>query len=243
MLGYSSHIRLFASHPDLVTRSRIGDDSWWNSTLAIDAPPAWLSSVTFPPILRIRNESEVHSVEARLKELMLASLAGDARSYGILLNDVARHLRHYFLRRLADAHKGDADDLVQETLMALHTRRATYESDRPFTAWLHAIARYKLIDHFRRNRIRATVPLDQVEDLFAADSTDTMADRMDVERLLQSAPEKTRDLIYRTRIEGQSIAEVAQSTGLSETSVKVSIHRGIKAIAAKLRGSAANDDK
>jgi RNA polymerase sigma factor (sigma-70 family) len=185
----------------------------------------------------------VHSVETRLKELMLASLAGDARSYGVLLNDVAKHLRLYFLRRLADAHKGDADDLVQEALMALHTRRATYEIDRPFTAWLHAIARYKLIDHFRRNRIRATVPLDDVEDLFAQDQSDAAADRMDVDRLLQSVPEKSRDLIYRTKIEGQSIAEVAESTGLSETSVKVSIHRGIRAIAARLKGNAANDDK
>jgi RNA polymerase sigma factor (sigma-70 family) len=184
----------------------------------------------------------VHSVETRLKELMLASLAGDARSYGVLLEDVARHLRAYFLRRLAGAHKGDADDLVQETLMALHTRRATYEVDRPFTAWLHAIARYKLIDHFRRNRIRATVPLDDAEDLFVQDQSDVTADRMDVERLLQSAPERSRDLIYRTKIQGQSIAEVAQSTGLSETSVKVSIHRGLRAITARLKGHA-NDDK
>ena len=185
----------------------------------------------------------MRSVEARLKQLMLESLAGDARSYGLLLKEVAQHLRFYFLRRLSDAHKGDADDLVQETLMALHTRRATYEVDRPFTAWLHAIARYKLIDHFRRKRIGTTVPLDDAQDIFAPDTSDAASDRLDVERLLETAPEKTRDLIYRTKIEGQSIAEVAESTGLSETSVKVSIHRGIKAIATKLRGRAANDDR
>lgn len=185
----------------------------------------------------------MHSVEARLKELMLASLAGDAQSYRVLLDEVAKLLRQYFLRRLADAHRGDADDLVQETLLALHTRRQTYEPDRPFTAWLHAIARYKLIDHFRRNRIRATVPLDDVEDLFLQDNSDAAADRMDVDRLLQTIPEKSRDLIYRTKIEGQSIAEAARSTGLSESLVKVSIHRGLKAIAAKLRGQAADDDK
>ncbi|MEP7454410.1 sigma-70 family RNA polymerase sigma factor [Phyllobacterium sp. SB3] len=180
----------------------------------------------------------MHSVETRLKELMLASLAGDARSYAILLNDVAKHLRLYFLRRLAESHKSDADDLVQDTLMALHTRLATYETDRPFTAWLHAIARYKLIDHFRRNKIRATVPLDDADDLIPVDYSDPATDRMDVESLLQSVPEKSRDLIYRTKIEGQSIAEVATSTGLSESAVKVGIHRGIKAIAAKLKGRA-----
>lgn len=184
----------------------------------------------------------MHSVETRLKELMLASLAGDARSYAILLEDVAKHLRFYFLRRLSDTHKGDADDLVQETLMALHLKRATYEIERPFTAWLHAIARYKLIDHFRRNRIRATVPLDDAEDLIPLDHSDPAADRMDVESLLRFVPEKSRELIYRTKIEGKSIEDVAKSTGLSESSVKVGIHRGIKAIAAKLKGHA-NDDK
>ncbi|MCO4315734.1 sigma-70 family RNA polymerase sigma factor [Phyllobacterium sp. 21LDTY02-6] len=183
----------------------------------------------------------MNSVEPRLKELMLASLAGDARSYAVLLDEVARHLRSYFLRRLADGHRGDADDLVQDTLMALHTRRATYEVDRPFTSWLHAIARYKLIDHFRRHRIRATVPLDDAHDLIASDDGEGIADRMDVERLLQIAPEKSRDLIYRTRIEGQSIAEVAQSTGLSESSVKVTVHRGLKAIAARLKGDGHGD--
>ncbi len=180
----------------------------------------------------------MNPVETQLKELMLASLAGDARSYAILLNDVAKHLRFYFLRRLSEAHKSDADDLVQETLMALHSKRATYEPDRPFTAWLHAIAQYKLIDHFRRNRIRVTVPLDDAEDLIPADYSDPTSDRMDVESLLQSVPEKSRELIYRTKIEGQSIAEVAISTGLSQSAVKVSIHRGVKAIAAKLKGRA-----
>ena len=132
----------------------------------------------------------MNPIETRLKELMLASLAGDARSYGILLSELARHLRFYFLRRLADAHKGDADDLVQETLLShCIRRRATYEIDRPFTAWLHAIARYKLIDHFRRNRIRATVPSTMRRTCSLLDQSDAAADRMDVERLLESAPE------------------------------------------------------
>ena len=53
--------------------------------------------------------------------------------------------------------------------MAVHTHRATYDQSRPFTAWIHAIARYKLIDHARQNRIRQTVPIDDVEFLFATD--------------------------------------------------------------------------
>ena len=53
--------------------------------------------------------------------------------------------------------RGDEiEDLVQETLIAIHTRRASYDRDRAFTAWLFAIARYKMIDHFRRRRREAS---------------------------------------------------------------------------------------
>jgi RNA polymerase sigma-70 factor (ECF subfamily) len=97
---------------------------------------------------------------------MLVALAGDAAAYRSLLNDVGAHLRAYYARRLGrDA--ADVEDLVQETLIAMHTRRATYDDRQPFTPWVHAIARYKLIDHFRRSSRRRTFPMDDAGDLFS----------------------------------------------------------------------------
>lgn len=175
--------------------------------------------------------------EAELHGWMVAALAGDAAAYRRLLDATTRLLRRYFQKRLGPARTADADDLVQETLLAIHSRRATYEPERPFTVWLHAIARYRLIDHFRRTGRRPTVPIDDVdESAFASDPDESAATSYDLDRLLATVPEGTRKMIRQVKIEGQSVADVAAEAGLSPTAVKVGVHRGIKRIAARLRG-------
>jgi len=182
-------------------------------------------------------------VETRLKALMLAGLAGDTAAYRALLEALGGHLRRYYVRRLGYDRTADAEDLVQETLMAVHTRRATYDTAAPFTAWVHAIARYKLVDHYRRRRIRATVPLDDADAVFAADASEPAAARHDVDRLLDTLPERPRKLIRMVRIEGRSVAEVAAATGMTQSAVKVGIHRGLKALATRIRGRGDDVDK
>jgi RNA polymerase sigma-70 factor, ECF subfamily len=167
--------------------------------------------------------------ETRLKALMLASLGGDQAAYRALLAALAPYLRAYFARRLGHA---DAEDLVQETLIAIHTKRATYDTAMPFTAWLHAIARYKLIDHFRRAKLRRTLPLEDAGSAFAAEDGEAAIAQRDVELLLDKLPENKRRLVRHTKIEGLSTAETAARTGLSESAVKVGVHRALKALAA-----------
>jgi RNA polymerase sigma-70 factor (ECF subfamily) len=175
----------------------------------------------------------VSGAEARLKTLMLAALAGDAAAYRSLLKALSPHLRAYYARRLSQA--ADAEDLVQETLIAIHTRRATYDAAQPFTAWLHAIARYKLIDHYRRSKLRRTLPLEEADAVFAQEDHDAANAARDVERLLQQLPEARRKLVRAVKIEGLSTAEAAERTGMSESAVKVGVHRGLKKLAALIR--------
>lgn len=176
--------------------------------------------------------------ETRLRGLMLASLDGDAAAYRQLLGDIGRHLRPYFTRRLTPAFASHAEDLVQETLLAIHTRRMTFDRSRPFTAWLHAIAHHKFVDHVRRQSIRLTIPLEDDAPIFANDdNADTIA-RRDLKIVLNAVPPRTGDLIRRTKVDGQSVAEAAAANGLSETAAKVSIHRGLKALAARFAGDA-----
>ena len=101
--------------------------------------------------------------EAQYRDWMLAALMGDAGAYRKLLQGLTRHLRSYYARRLDAAA---AEDAVQETLIAIHARRATYDPSQPFTAWVYGIARYKLIDEFRRAKRRPTVPLEDAGELF-----------------------------------------------------------------------------
>ena len=170
--------------------------------------------------------------ETRLKPLMLAALDGDAAAYRTLLAQLAPHLRGFFMRRLGSG--ADAEDLVQETLIAIHTKRATYDPAMPFTAWLHAIARYKLIDHFRRSKVRRTLPLEEADSVFAEEQAEAATAKRDVEMLLARLPRSKRDLVRQTKIEGLSTAEAAERTGLSESGVKVGVHRALKALSAMI---------
>ncbi len=185
--------------------------------------------------------SGLADTEARLRALMLASLDGDAAAYRTLLSELSRHLQRYYARRLGSGNAASGDDLVQETLMAIHTRRLTFDRTQRFTVWLHAIARYKLIDHYRRQRVRVTVPLDDDAILFAPDDSEAAAARMDVEVALATLPRRPADLIRQVKIGGASVAEAAARAGMTETAAKVSIHRGLKALAARFAGGADND--
>lgn len=175
-------------------------------------------------------------MEAQLRPLMLKALDGDAAAYRTLLEQLRRHLKAYFSRRLSPSLAANSDDLVQETLMALHARRMTYDRSQPFTAWLHAIARYKLIDHFRRNKLRMTLPLEDDAAIFADDAAEAVSARMDVDAALATIPDRPAELIRQTKLEGASVAEAAARLGMTETAAKVAIHRGLKSLTARFGG-------
>jgi RNA polymerase sigma-70 factor (ECF subfamily) len=176
-------------------------------------------------------EQPVIPQEAQYRDWMLAALAGDAGAYRKLLQDLTRHLRGYYARRLGAAA---AEDVVQETLVAIHTRRATYDPTRPFTAWVYGIARYKLVDEYRRNRRTAAVPLDEADALFTADESEAASAKRDVEKLLAKLPAAKRDMVRAVKLEGHSIADTAARTGMSETAVKVTLHRALKSLGDEL---------
>ena len=170
--------------------------------------------------------------EDQLKLWMIGGLDGDSHAYAALLDALVPMLRSFFARRLRGA-ADDVEDLVQDTMIAIHTRRATYDRDRRFTAWCYAIARYKMIDHFRRRRV--TVQIEGLEDLLVAEGfEDATSARMDVDRLLGELSPKQARIIRQTRIEGLSTAEAAERGSISESDVKISVHRGLLALAKRI---------
>jgi len=178
--------------------------------------------------------------EAQYRDWMLAALAGDAAKYRMLLAALTRHLRSYFARRLSDSG-GAAEDAVQETLIAIHARRATYDPSLPFTAWVYGIARYKLIDEYRRAKRRATVPLDEAIDLFGRDEAEAATARRDVSKLLARLPEAKRRLVEQIKLDGTSVAEAAAESGLSESAVKVNVHRAIRSLTRSVQAPSIHD--
>lgn len=165
--------------------------------------------------------------EPSLARLMALSQKGDRQAYATLLAECQRWLRSYYARRIAPSQ---LDDLVQETLMALHNKLATWDSSRPFLPWLAAIARYRWVDHLRRLYRADECELDG--EFTGIDDEPAIAARISIDRLLSSLPEAQADAISLVKIEGLSIAEASQKTGQSESLVKVNIHRGLKKLAA-----------
>ena len=171
--------------------------------------------------------------ENEMKAAMLRALDGDAVAYDSLLRSLVPQLRSFFRRRISD--EDIAEDLVQETLIAVHSKRATFDRARPFTAWLYAIARYKLADHFRRSyRLRPSEEL--TDDLAGPDFEPASTALIDIERLLDGLPAKQEAAIRATRITGLSLGEAAAAAGISESDAKMSVYRGLKRLSARVQG-------
>lgn len=174
--------------------------------------------------------------EDRLRSLFVRGLAGDAPAYHAFLRELSAHVRAFLrgrLTRLPD----EVEDLVQETMLGIHNQRHTYDAGQPLTAWVHAIARYKLIDLLRRRSAREALndPLDDDTAIFARADTEADDARRDLVGLLERLPGHHRLPIICMKLEGLSVAETAARTGMSESAVKVGVHRGLKALAAMMR--------
>ena len=172
------------------------------------------------------------AIEGELKGLMLASLQGDEAAYRNVLGRLGRYLRGYYRTRLATPSAADVEDLVQETLLAIHVRRHTYDPDQPFTPWVYAIARYKMIDYLRRTRaLIKNMPLEDLQQQFAThDDHLAIESSLDLNQLLQRLTPKVRDAIRYVKLDGLSVAEAAARVGISESAVKVNVHRGMKTL-------------
>lgn len=175
------------------------------------------------------------TLEQQLKPLMLMGLAGDTAAQRQLLELCAERLRDYYRRRLPGPEP-DVEDLVQETLIAIHQRRASYDVRRPFTVWLHAIARYKLADLLRNRQRRREAQLSNAAWLIESEHEALeLGVSYDVERLLDILPDQQREAVRLTKLDGLSVAEAADRTGCSVSNIKVLTHRGIRAMMAETR--------
>lgn len=187
-----------------------------------------------------RMSPTVEAAEIALRDCFLAGLAGDAAQYRAFLEGLTGHMRAYLRRRLPKA-QDDVEDILQETLLAVHNARHTYREGQPLTAWLHAIARYKLMDFFRAHARREALhdPFDdEHERIFAASDDEPANARRDIGMLLETLPDRHRLPIVFVKLQGLSVAEASLASGMSESAIKVGVHRGLKALAARLRGGA-----
>ncbi len=169
--------------------------------------------------------------------LMRAANAGDAGSYLQLLRGVTPVLRAAARRGLSRAGMAetDAEDVVQETLLAIHLKRQTWNEDAPFGPWLWAIARHKVVDALRRRGRRIDLPIDDFAEILRDDEPEPTLLVADVNRHLDDLPPGQRNVVRVIAVDGASIEEAAGRLSMTKGAVRVALHRGLAALAAKFR--------
>lgn len=172
-----------------------------------------------------------------LSALMRSARQGNDEAYRRLLGEVTVWLRVVVRRGLASAGRGvaDCEDIVQETLLAMHLKRDTWDEARPFAPWLRAIARHKLADHLRRRGFTDHVDIDDHADAPELAVEIDPASPVDSRQMLASLPERQRRIVQEISLEGRRAADVARGLGMTEGAVRVTLHRALKALAVVYR--------
>jgi RNA polymerase sigma-70 factor (ECF subfamily) len=175
--------------------------------------------------------------ERKWADLMRSSLAGDSESYRLLLEALAQPLR-IVIRGASSRYQvsaSDTEDILQETLLAIHLKRHTWKQTEPLGPWVRAIARNKLIDALRRRGHRVHLPLEDWIETLEAPEPEKSLSNVDAEKLLSVVNGRQRDVVRAIAIEGLSAKEAATRFGISEGAVRVALHRGLNTIAAAFR--------
>ena len=164
---------------------------------------------------------------------MEQSLQGDARAYEELLVSLTAGLRA-LVRNRARSVGLDAEDVVQEVLLALHLKRGTWQVGTPVAPWVAAIARNKIVDAHRRRGRRPEVSLDSVADTLHEPGDAGAELSRDLERGLASLSPRQRQVLQAVSLEGYSANEVALRLRMSAVGVRVTLHRAVKTLSALL---------
>lgn len=171
-------------------------------------------------------------LEDELASLMRSAQAGDAAAYRRLLSELADMLRRWVRRELARQgyEVAEAEDIVQETLLAIHLKRGSWDPDRAILPWLRAVTRHKLIDNLRRRGRRVMVPVDDIMETLAAPEPEQTLSAEALDRHLATLPPGQSQVVRAISIDGLSPSETAKKLTLSEGAVRVALHRGLAAL-------------
>ncbi|TGK04064.1 RNA polymerase sigma factor [Leptospira langatensis] len=164
-----------------------------------------------------------------LSERMRRAQEGDAREYELLLTKCREILSNYLSQKVKDWE--DREDLIQDILIGMHKAKITYRPDRPFAPWFFSIARYKTIDYIRKTGTRDRFVFAEMEEFPQEETTspeDEWALAQGLESWLSVLDPRQKQILTMAKLEGKSVREISQSTGLSESNVKVIVHRSIE---------------
>lgn len=171
------------------------------------------------------------SEDPELEALLRAANNGDQRAYARFLTTITPMLRGIARSRGAGLSSDACEDIVQETLLAIHQKRHTWRQDLPVRPWLYAIVRYKVVDAFRARGRRVHVQIDDFAEVIPAEPDVDPTVRSDAERVISHLDVRSARIVRAIGLDGASIAEVSRALDMTETAVRVALHRGLKKLA------------
>jgi RNA polymerase sigma-70 factor (ECF subfamily) len=183
----------------------------------------------------------IAGADHRRSALMAAAQAGDSAAYQTLLRDCIPVIKSVARRRRVDADR--IDDVVQDVLLTIHRARHAYDPSRSFTAWLCVIAERRSIDLLRRTRrvdmreVHAPLAFESHADDEAADPSRGLAQAdatSTVARALATLPARQREAVQLFVLEERSLADTSALTRRTKGSLKVNLHRALKALRIKM---------
>lgn len=164
--------------------------------------------------------------EPSLALLMQNGRNGDKASYHQFLERITPIFRGIIRAKAGGLSVQDQEDILQEIIFAVHNKRATWQESQPIKPWLYAIARYKIIDQFRKRGQVQTVDIDQFKDIIPSEEVPDLAEP-DVENMVQQIGGKPELVLRTVSLEGQSFSEAAQTLKMSPSAIRVNFHRGL----------------
>ena len=180
--------------------------------------------------------------DSHLADLMRSAMGGNENAYRRLLQELAPVLRGMVKSGFARYGIGaeEAEDVVQETLLALHLKRHTWDVRLPLRPWVRAIAHNKLIDNLRRRGRAVHIPIEDIRETLSNDAAPN-ASRLDADRVLSRLKGRQQDIVRAISLEGATARQVADRLGMSESAVRVTLHRALQSLAAALRDKKPDD--
>lgn len=162
---------------------------------------------------------------------MRAANRGDAAAYRRLLQAITPALRAVVRGRGNNMGHETCEDILQDVLLAIHTRRHTWHEDAPLRPWLYAIARHKVVDAFRARGRRVELSIDEFAGALAVECGPDPMQGRDMEKVLDALEPRAAEIVRAFGLYGETTAETARRLDMSEGAVRVALHRALKSIA------------
>ncbi len=174
------------------------------------------------------------SVEGRLQqdrdwEMLLARANdGDGAAFARFLQAVSPTLRAVIRRRGDGLPADQHEDVLQEVLLAIHLKRQTWRRDAPVRPWLYALARYKVVDAFRKRGATVTLPIEDFVDVLPEENAAVPLSERDAEVMLGQIDCRSASLVRAVVLDGRSAEEAGEAVGLSAGAARVALHRAMR---------------